>query len=33
MDINTIAEKYGFQFLTTLEIAMKLKEASPVIPF
>ncbi|MCB2144901.1 MAG: hypothetical protein KQI81_00395 [Deltaproteobacteria bacterium] len=27
------AEKYGFKFLTTREIAEKLKEASQVIPF
>ena len=27
------AEKYGFKFLTTQEIAEKLKEASQVIPF
>ena len=27
------AEKYGFKFLTTAEIAEKLKEASLVIPF
>jgi hypothetical protein len=27
------AEKYGFKFLTTLEIAEKLKEASLFIPF
>lgn len=27
------AEKYGFKFLTTPEIAEKLKEASLVIPF
>ncbi|MEJ2040115.1 MAG: hypothetical protein P8X55_14460 [Desulfosarcinaceae bacterium] len=27
------AEKYGFKFLTTSEIAEKLKEASLIIPF
>jgi hypothetical protein len=27
------AEKYGFKFLTTQEIAVKLEEASQVIPF
>jgi len=27
------AEKYGFKFLTTSEIAEKLKETSLIIPF